>query len=116
MVLAGIECSPKIFDFRANGIPVQERVEKVRYGYPLSGELSPQATERQSKKALLKHFLSLRRERIATGLKPLAMTRRGETDCHAPNAIRDDSPFGLSLRLLLFVPFRTTFFPFPKPI
>ena len=29
VVLAGIECSPKIFDFRANGIPVQERVEKV---------------------------------------------------------------------------------------
>ena len=27
MVLAGIECSPKIFDFRANGIPVQERVD-----------------------------------------------------------------------------------------
>ena len=25
MVLAGIECSPKIFDFRASGIPVQER-------------------------------------------------------------------------------------------
>ena len=29
MVLAGIERSPKIFDFRANVIPVQERVEKV---------------------------------------------------------------------------------------
>ena len=29
VVLAGIECSPKIFDFRANVIPVQERVEKV---------------------------------------------------------------------------------------
>ena len=29
VVLAGIECSPKIFDFRANGIPVGERVEKV---------------------------------------------------------------------------------------
>ena len=28
VVLAGIECSPKIFDFRASGIPVQERVEK----------------------------------------------------------------------------------------
>jgi len=27
VVLAGIECSPKIFDFRANGIPVQERVD-----------------------------------------------------------------------------------------
>ena len=27
MVLAGIECSPKIFDFRANGIPVLERVD-----------------------------------------------------------------------------------------
>ena len=27
MVLAGIECSPKISDFRANGIPVQERVD-----------------------------------------------------------------------------------------
>ena len=27
MVLAGIECSPKIFDFRASGIPVQERVD-----------------------------------------------------------------------------------------
>ena len=25
VVLAGIECSPKIFDFRASGIPVQER-------------------------------------------------------------------------------------------
>ena len=25
MVLAGIECSPEIFDFRASGIPVQER-------------------------------------------------------------------------------------------
>ena len=29
VVLAVIECSPKIYDFRANGIPVQERVEKV---------------------------------------------------------------------------------------
>ncbi len=27
VVLAGIECSPKIFDFRANGIPVGERVD-----------------------------------------------------------------------------------------
>ena len=27
VVLAGIEYSPKIYDFRANGIPVQERVE-----------------------------------------------------------------------------------------
>ena len=27
VVLAGIECSPKIRDFRANGIPVQERVD-----------------------------------------------------------------------------------------
>ena len=27
VVLAGIECSPKISDFRANGIPVQERVD-----------------------------------------------------------------------------------------
>ena len=27
MVLAGIECSPKICDFRASGIPVQERVD-----------------------------------------------------------------------------------------
>ena len=27
VVLAGIECSPNIFDFRANGIPVQERVD-----------------------------------------------------------------------------------------
>ena len=27
VVLAGIECSPKIFDFRASGIPVQERVD-----------------------------------------------------------------------------------------
>ena len=27
VVLAGIECSPKIFDFRASGIPVQECVE-----------------------------------------------------------------------------------------
>ena len=27
MVLAGIECSPKIFDFRASGIPDQERVD-----------------------------------------------------------------------------------------
>ena len=27
VVLAGIECSPKICDFRANGIPVQERVD-----------------------------------------------------------------------------------------
>ena len=27
VVLAGIECSPKIFDFRANGIPVQESVD-----------------------------------------------------------------------------------------
>ena len=27
VVLAGIECSPKIFDFRANGIPDQERVD-----------------------------------------------------------------------------------------
>ena len=27
MVLAGIECSPKIRDFRANGIPVQNRVD-----------------------------------------------------------------------------------------
>ena len=26
VVLAGIECSPEIFDFRASGIPVQERV------------------------------------------------------------------------------------------
>ena len=25
--MAGIECSPKIFDFRANGIPVQESVD-----------------------------------------------------------------------------------------
>ena len=25
--MAGIECSPKIFDFRASGIPVQERVD-----------------------------------------------------------------------------------------
>ena len=25
VVLAGIECSPKIFDFRASGIPAQER-------------------------------------------------------------------------------------------
>ena len=27
VVLAGIECSPKIIDFRASGIPVQERVD-----------------------------------------------------------------------------------------
>ena len=27
VVLAGIECSPKIFDFRASGIHVQERVD-----------------------------------------------------------------------------------------
>ena len=27
MVLAGIECSPKIFDFRASGIPVQEHAD-----------------------------------------------------------------------------------------
>ena len=27
VVLAGIECSPKISDFRANGIPVGERVD-----------------------------------------------------------------------------------------
>ena len=27
MVLAGIECSPKIFDFRANGIPTGESVD-----------------------------------------------------------------------------------------
>jgi len=27
VVLAGIECSPKIFDFRASGIPVGERVD-----------------------------------------------------------------------------------------
>ena len=27
MVLAGIESSPKIFDFRASGIPVQECVD-----------------------------------------------------------------------------------------
>ena len=27
VVLAGIECSPKIRDFRANGIPVQECVD-----------------------------------------------------------------------------------------
>ena len=27
MVLAGIECSPKIRDFRASGIPDQERVD-----------------------------------------------------------------------------------------
>ena len=27
VVLAGIERSPKIFDFRASGIPVQERVD-----------------------------------------------------------------------------------------
>ena len=27
VALAGIECSPKIFDFRANGIPVGERVD-----------------------------------------------------------------------------------------
>ncbi len=27
MVLAGIECSPKISDFRANGIPIGERVD-----------------------------------------------------------------------------------------
>ena len=27
VVLAGIECSPKISDFRANGIPVQELVD-----------------------------------------------------------------------------------------
>ena len=26
VVVAGIECSPKIRDFRANGIPVQDRV------------------------------------------------------------------------------------------
>jgi len=29
VVLAGIECSPKISDFRANGIPVQESVDFV---------------------------------------------------------------------------------------
>ena len=28
-VLTGIECSPKIIDFRANGSPVQESVEKI---------------------------------------------------------------------------------------
>ena len=36
VVLAGIECSPKISDFRANGIPVQERVDffdTLRGGY-----------------------------------------------------------------------------------
>ena len=27
VVLAGIECCPKIFDFRANGIPDQKSVE-----------------------------------------------------------------------------------------
>ena len=27
VVLAGIECSPKISDFRANGIPIGERVD-----------------------------------------------------------------------------------------
>ena len=29
VVLAGIECRPKITDFRANGIPVLERVKKA---------------------------------------------------------------------------------------
>ena len=29
VVLAGIECSPKISDFRANGIPVQENFDFV---------------------------------------------------------------------------------------
>ena len=29
VVLAGIECRPKIFDFRASGIPVQERGDFV---------------------------------------------------------------------------------------
>ena len=36
VVLAGIECSPKISDFRANGIPVGERVDffdTLRGGY-----------------------------------------------------------------------------------
>ena len=31
MVLAGIECSPKIRDFRANGIPVGERIDFFRH-------------------------------------------------------------------------------------
>ena len=36
VVLAGIECSPKIFDFRASGIPVQERADffdTLRHGF-----------------------------------------------------------------------------------
>ena len=42
MVLAGIERSPKIFDFRASGIPVQDRVGirhdqlKITYFYSLA--------------------------------------------------------------------------------
>ena len=34
VVLAGIECSPKISDFRANGIPVGERVDFFDTLYP----------------------------------------------------------------------------------
>ena len=47
VVLAGIECSPKIFDFRANGIPTGERVDffdtlkaALRLFYFTSTELS----------------------------------------------------------------------------
>ena len=42
VVLAGIECSPKISDFRANGIPVQERVDffdTLRPPYKIGGLL-----------------------------------------------------------------------------
>ena len=37
MVLAGIECSPKISDFRASGIPVQERVDFLRHAHQPAG-------------------------------------------------------------------------------
>ena len=37
VVLAGIECSPKISDFRASGIPVQERVDFLRHAHQPAG-------------------------------------------------------------------------------
>ena len=53
VVLAGIECSPKISDFRASGIPVQERGDvfdtltgalykvkpRIKHGKPIIGNL-----------------------------------------------------------------------------
>ena len=67
VVLAGIECSPKISDFRANGIPVQERVDffdTLRDGYIAASFFIPSAPREKIR--------NTKKERIAARLTPVS--------------------------------------------